>query len=118
MYDLRAGTFQGFLLEESAGNQDSDMLCSLLDLYITEKKEKRHRKLVLVLDNCRYPTSFFLLLDQSSHLARFSLSVNKSCKFLNFCQLLVDVGVLEAMQTYYLGNNLVLMSSSWRVAGP
>jgi len=82
------------------------MLCSLLDLYITEKKEKRHRKLVLVLDNCRYPTSFFLLLGhQASHLARFSLSVNKSYKFLNFCQLLVDAGVLEGMQIYYLYEN-------------
>ena len=68
------GTFQGLLLEESAGNQDSDMLCSLLDLFVTQRMEKKHRKLVLVLDNCRYPTSLFLLLGhQASHLARFSL---------------------------------------------
>jgi hypothetical protein len=58
-------TSETLLLEESAGNQDSDLIGSLVYLFVTERLPKAKRSLTLIVDNCRSASSFLLLLSSA-----------------------------------------------------
>ena len=103
-HDMVHQTSETLLLEESAGNQDSDLIGSLVYLFVTERLPKAKRSLTLIVDNCRSASSFLLLL--SSAISCLFLccpnSSNKSYKLLCFMQLLVDAGTLDEIALYYL----------------
>ena len=100
-----------FLLEESAGTQDTNLIGSTLFLYLHHFVKEDVKELILVLDNCRsvIVVSWFVCCHNTSLLLYFILltssSVNKSYKLLAFCQLLVDAGKFERIHLYFLFEN-------------
>jgi len=106
-HDMIADTSLTFLLEESAGTQDGDLIASTLWLYCHHFIARDKKELILVMDNCRL-CSFFCLFSSRPEPTSPSFSkksVNKNYKILAFCQLLVDVGQFETIRLFFLFEN-------------
>jgi len=113
VHDMINDTSLTFLLEESAGTQDGDLIASTLWLYCNQFIDRHIKELIIVMDNCRcfFFYSFFLLLqlgrqcEPSFSSSSSSSSVNKNYKMLAFCQLLVDLDLFDQVTLYFLFEN-------------
>ena len=50
---MKKKTCLTYLLEETCGPMDGDMLTSLIDIYCDEEVEKGCEELIMVFDNCK-----------------------------------------------------------------